>query len=130
MGLLSRLRDFKHRGDNYDDIRSHVLGEGYPPLMMQEPAPIEPRRALPPVYSEGYPEQGRIPMEIPSGMDVPEIGRAGVDREPFSAPKENVNYDILDRLRMIEAQLSAIRSQTETINERLKNMEARLPRRY
>ena len=41
------------------------------------------------------------------------------------------NYDILDRLNIIEAQLSAIRSQTETINERLKNMEMKLgPRRY
>jgi chaperonin cofactor prefoldin len=38
----------------------------------------------------------------------------------------------MDRLNLIESQLAAIRSMTETINERLKNMESRLglQRRY
>ncbi len=50
--------------------------------------------------------------------------------EPMRGPSKD--YDVMQRLDMIESQLQAIRSQTETINERLKNMEFRLTggRRY
>jgi chaperonin cofactor prefoldin len=38
----------------------------------------------------------------------------------------------MDRLNLIESQIAAVRSMTETINERLKNMESKLvmQRRY
>ena len=49
--------------------------------------------------------------------------------EPFRGPSKD--YDVMQRLDVIESQLQAIRSQTETINERLKNMEFRMGgRRY
>ncbi len=128
MGILSRLRNFKHRSDDYDDVRSHVLGDyPAPPPVMQEPMPIEPRRALPPVYPQGYQEMPypeRSPIDVPAGLELPEAQRPEMQRG------DRRDYDIIDRLSIIEAQLAAIRSQTETINERLKNMETRLPRRY
>ena len=99
-----------------DDIRSHVIGEpfGRDPFA---PEPVsEPLTATDPV------EARRGPMQF---EEPPEFGR------PAGFGEQGKSYEIMDRLNMIEAQLSAIRSQTETINERLKNMEFRMGgRRY
>lgn len=125
MGLLGRLRDrITHRRDeDLYDYRSHVAGE--PPLAapepeFQEPEPVEPlpaRSSLEPDFSEPIIQRSRLKdLTVEPGFDRPfgKEERAGRD------------YDIMDRLNIIEAQLTAIRSQTETINERLKNMEMRL----
>ncbi|MBI2972024.1 MAG: hypothetical protein HYY37_06390 [Candidatus Aenigmarchaeota archaeon] len=68
-----------------------------------------------------------------SDLLPPPTGGFGLEKmgkEQLSTEEAGKNYEIIDRLNIIEAQLQAIRSQTETINERLKNMELRLPRRY
>ena len=59
-----------------------------------------------------------------------ETGFNDFQPEPFKGPSKD--YDLMQRLDVIESQLQAIRSQTETINERLKNMEFRITggRRY
>jgi hypothetical protein len=129
MGLFSK---FKHRSDDepsYEEVRSHVLGEELPPLG-PSPQPMEPSaERFNNRYQRNYPEKfpERSPLDIgPSGMEMP------FSREPIAIEQkdERTIFEILDRLSMIEAQLAAIRSQTETINERLKNIDARLPRRY
>jgi hypothetical protein len=133
MGLLDK---FRHKGmmdePSYDDVRSHVLGQEYPSSSFdQQLAPMAP----PPrqdrfgrnQFMERYPE-APTPFETP-GLGMPEIGRQPIAMEK-NETEERTNFEILDRLAMIEAQLAAIRSQTETINERLKNIDARLPRRY
>ncbi|MBI2578225.1 MAG: hypothetical protein HYW26_00790 [Candidatus Aenigmarchaeota archaeon] len=121
MGIFSAIKKRLGRGsDDYGDIKSHVLDEPFPP----PPAPAQQydERFGPPLQQEEFPRETGFPeMEKPLTLER--------ELEPPSRDfgKE---YDIADKLNLIEAQLSAIRSQTETINERLKNMEARLARRY
>ena len=115
------------------DIRSHVIGEDdyNPPQLPPEP---------PAATAAGVPEMTDVPRpgREPIGLEAPSSDMSFTreppreSREPFSVEGSDVNrnYDIIDKLNMIEAQLSAIRSQTETINERLKNLEMRVGRRY
>ncbi|MBI4154234.1 hypothetical protein HY501_02780 [Candidatus Woesearchaeota archaeon] len=121
--------DFLHRkkADDYDfgdysDVRSHVLSE-----RMQPPPPPPPpefsektRDVFEPFsVSRPYPE-----AELPSLPSMQETER--------SVENRSRDYDILDKLSIIESQIAAVRSQTETINERLKNLEMKLgfQRRY
>lgn len=110
MGILSGIKDriLRRNEPELEDFRSHVLGQSYEP---PEPEPEPPKK----IYEREPP-----PGMEPFGFEEPEPATAEVSK----------NYEIIDRLNIIEAQLSAIRSQTETINERLKNMELRLQRRY
>ncbi|MEM7819886.1 MAG: hypothetical protein QXD48_03600 [Candidatus Aenigmatarchaeota archaeon] len=113
----------RHEEDlDYSDIRSGVLGrsdfdirEPVPESeFLRTPRPLEQRFAEPIALSAPYAE----PIAIENGPPT-----LGVER--------NKDFDILDKLSLIESQLAAIRSQTETINERLKNLEVRLGyRRY
>jgi hypothetical protein len=124
MSIFSGIKDrlFRRGGDDFSDIRSHVLGE-----------PAIPESEMPSTkYDAPFKdtaEPGLEPFEVDK---VPERKPLGFDDYTPEPPRQETrDYDILDRLNMIEAQLSAIRSQTETINERLKNMEVRLGgRRY
>ena len=112
MGLLSGIKDriLRRNEPELEDFRSHVLGQTY------EPPEPEPPKKL-------YEREQPAGME-PFGFEEPSPAT------PVTA-EVSKNYEIMDRLNIIEAQLSAIRSQTETINERLKNLEMRLQgRRY
>jgi hypothetical protein len=127
MGIFSGIKNrFRKEPDlDYDDIKSHVTGEPRPPPEME----FQARKF------------GDEPPRDPFG-DEPLNRPEPFSRDPFSASREPVgfqepqrvsgrDYDIMDKLSMIEAQLSAIRSQTETINERLKNLEMKITgRRY
>jgi hypothetical protein len=107
------------------DIRSHVIGGNYEDPYRDE-GPITPQRADVPEL----PDVSRFGRE-PVGFEPGPMPERGFDREPISVERDtNRDYDIADKLNIIEAQLSAIRSQTETINERLKNLEMRIGRRY
>lgn len=131
MSLFSRLKEkITHRRDeDFYDFRSHVLGAPPAPAAPepQMPEPLEPlpRFGQEPDFSEPV-----IPRSRLKDLTVePPAYERGFER-PFERgePGERAgrDYDMLDRLSIIEAQLQAIRSQTETINERLKNMEMRL----
>jgi hypothetical protein len=128
MGIFGALKNrILGRREELGDIRSHVLGESE--------------------YSERAPameeDESFGPREVPELPELPEppgkrfggrFEETSFGREPISTeerePSESKDYEIMDRLNIIEAQLTAIRSQTETINERLKNMEMRMGRRY
>lgn len=126
MGLFSRLKDRLHKKEAEDiyDFRAHVLNEPQPFEEPKEPEPLEP---LPvrssfqePDYSEPIIPRSRLKdLTVEPSYEPPKAFERAEE-------KAGRDYDILDRLSIIEAQLSAIRSQTETINERLKNMELRL----
>jgi hypothetical protein len=137
MGIFGALRNkLLGRREELGDIRSHVLGESeYPeraPAMEEDESfgprevPGLPELPEPPGRRFGEPRPG--PYEE-SGFEESLPGR-----EPIAMAgretSESKDYEIMERLNIIEAQLSAIRSQTETINERLKNMEMRTGRRY
>ena len=124
--MMGWLKNKMHkRGyDDLEDIRSNVMGNDF----LRSPEPDFPRTPAP--------ERGRV--EVPS-FDEPfrrdePPGFSSIDTrfpdQPMGDRRGSDNYDILDRLNLIESQLSAIRSQTETINERLKNLETKLTRRY
>src|SRR3989344_3584740 len=115
MGLFSAFKRKamgKHDEDfEYDDIKSHVEG-----MTPQEPDPFD-RRPL---------ERQRDMPDLPDrsiGFDQPDYGRDNFMREPMRDVQDVPRGlpDIMQRLSIIETQLTAIRSQTETINERLKN---------
>jgi len=123
--MFDRLKNRLHRKDYDDaeDIRSSVLGDF---RMPQEPEPDFPRpnrKVEVPAWDD---------PTSPQQFDSPP-GFGSIDmRQPAQMQSErgSRDYDIMDRLSLIESQLSAIRSQTETINERLKNMERSMGRRY
>ena len=116
------------RDDDFGDIRSNVVGRDF-----DEPDFPAARRFDSP------------PRGPPPGFEDPLEPRRFDDRQRFDEPQgfgsidmsrqeraPRGDYDVTDRLNLIESQLAAIRSMTETINERLKNMESRmgLQRRY
>ena len=112
--------------EDFGDIRSHVVGE---PVYGEEPIPGS-EQSLPmnetpmPPTNQGIPEVPEVPGRFerePISLEKP------LEREP--PVEKSSDYELMDRLSIIEAQLSAIRSQTETINERLKNLELRFGRR-
>lgn len=126
MSIFGRVKDrMLGRRESLEDIRSYVIGAANPqeqPTQRQQLSRFGgPDNRFGAEEDVGPPAKSYEEREL--GFDDFE------QRRP--AMEETKDYDILDRLRMIEAQLSAIRSQTETINERLKNLEVRLTgRRY
>lgn len=117
MGILDGIKDRvlrRSQDTELDDFRSHVLGQAQfePPV----PEPQPPKKSY---------ERDPVPDEMePFGFDKSIVK----EKDTLEVSK---NYEIMDRLNIIEAQLSAIRSQTETINERLKNIDMRMQgRRY
>lgn len=130
MGLFSRLKDkITHRKSDEDvyDFRSHVLGEPNPLDEPRMPEPIEPL----PARSSFDREETDFSEPIIQRNKLKDLTIEPGFGKSYEKDELSRNYDIMDRLNIIEAQLSAIRSQTETINERLKNMEMKLgPRRY
>lgn len=128
--MFGGIKRILHRGgdDDYDNIRSQVLGDemGPPPAFARPPE--GPQRG-----QQGYDDF------TPKTRDVFEPFTPGGKEDFPSFPTEHRkdekvgrDYDILERLDMIESQVAVIRSQTETINERLKNIDAKLgtQRRY
>jgi hypothetical protein len=151
--MLGFLRRVRHRGDDIDDVRSHVLGERFSPEL--EPM-AQPESFMRPEPFVPAPPAGRQRFDLGQPADYqPSYQQYGNEAEQpafesrygegsnfgfppggqqlgRTAEKVSRDYDVADRLQLIESQLSAIRSMTETINERLKNLEAKLglQRRY
>ncbi|MBI4895938.1 MAG: hypothetical protein HY832_00105 [Candidatus Aenigmarchaeota archaeon] len=142
-GWLKRKKD-----DDFGDIRSHVLGEpDMPPADDDVPnfdTSRDADRAMKrgsfgrmsdrfgeprePAFDDPYANQD---VGAPPGFEQP-MGPSSFQQQ---GPNTNVDigskYEILDRLKFIESQLAAVRSQVELANERLKNMEGLLnQRRY
>jgi len=123
-GWLGKLR--RRRDEDYDELRSTVLGE----RPFDVPRPFEQPPQQPPSFppSRGYEDFTPRTREVFEPIETPSFPAS------FEKPPEppSRNYEILDRLAIIESQLAAVRSMTETINERLKNLEVRLgtQRRY
>jgi len=116
--MFGFMKKKRHKDDDFgfDDIKSSVMKKDYyEPEPVAEPMPPEPSGFESPRPSERFGE--------PISLDQ---GTAPMGQEP----RAGRDYDILERLNMIETNLLAIRSQTETINERLKNLEMKLTRRY
>ena len=140
MSLLTKLKD-KITGRKYEEadydtvnaVRSAVLGEAGQPV---NPAGSRiDEKDIKPGWRSRY-EQAESsefqtnPFEPVTQAEavINEYSRESRGRENKLDKREM--YELLDRLSIIEAQLTAIRSQTETINERIKLMEIRLTRRY
>jgi len=136
MGIFGGIKNrILGKREELGDIRSHVLGEErLEPGFGREP-PLEEDRFA------GPKEVPELPEAVPrGGFGESRYGEPGFGREPITMEErepmaierepESKSYEIMDRLNIIEAQLSAIRSQTETINERLKNLEMKIGRRY
>jgi hypothetical protein len=131
--MLNPFKKILHRNDeDYDDIRTHVLGERFErfdePAAFERPAPPAPApatMAAPPARDmDDFSQRTRDVFGPPPVLDdFPQQPSAPLER---TAEKTSRDYEIMDRLTMIENQLAVVRSQTETINERLKNMEAKL----
>lgn len=110
------------RYDDLEDIRSNVVGRD----LLAPPEPdFPPRRFEKPVEVPTFDEPIRR-FDEPPGFNTVDT------RFPEQRDERGSNrYEVIDRLNLIESQLAAIRSMTETINERLKNLETRLTgRRY
>ena len=132
----------KKKEDDFGDIRSGVLSEpnfdepdfpsrqsretDFPPRAARQQGPppgfedpLQPRK-----FDNNNRFDDRPQFDEPAGFGSIDV------RQEQRGPRND--YDTTDRLNLIESQLAAIRSMTETINERLKNMESRMgyQRRY
>src|SRR3989338_7819295 len=96
--LKNRFR--KKEYDDLEDIRSNVLGDfrGMPP----QPEPDFPRKDMP-VWDDPMPQKLGDRFGEPQGF-------SSIDtRFPAQpAPSRERDYDLMDRLSLIESQLSAI----------------------
>ena len=122
---------------DYQDMRSTVINEPPRPEGQEpyEPPTEMPMTAEPPEPRFLRSQQAQQEPPVDERFRTPEQRRyeeLTVDQpsmQQMASQPAGERYDVMDKLNVIEAQLSAIRSQTETINERLKNLELRLPRR-
>jgi len=142
MALLDRFRRNKLERE-YEEFRGAAVGE-YPPPPAQgfgvpARAPTGPRfpdrierlgaerGPAAQAQARGFEEASRLP-DITREEPMPEIPSYG--GPTFRKENEPTDkFDILQRLDMIEATLSAIRAQTETINERLKTLDMKMSQR-
>jgi hypothetical protein len=147
MGIFDVIKNkILRRDDDFSDMRSHVLGEpdtsGLPPppepgmragqqgMNPQEPAP---ENLGPPPEQDLGPLPDSLEELGPTDLSKPiDEGPLGPVKEPMEIEPGNERdiREIIHRLDFIENQLSAIKSQTETVNERLKNIEVKIDRRY
>lgn len=121
MGLFDKL--FRRKREEISEIKSHVLGNVPEDF---EPPPFEPGVREPPSPTD---------IKPPLDNELIDVEKPGRELKPLTLEqeesiKESDMLEILDRLKFIESQLSAIKSQTETINERLKNLTMNIERRY
>lgn len=139
MGLMSKLKDRiigkKYEEPDYDTVRSAVLGENALPV---NPAVSRiNEKEIKPEWKARYEQSQSADFQTNPFEPVTQAESVIND---YARERENIGkerridkremYELLDRLSIIEAQLTAIRSQTETINERIKLMEIRQTRRY
>ena len=135
------------RGDNYDEGNAYAEKFRQGNFSGQNQDPYENHRDQP-ITNLDDPEQIGVPANEQSNQynqpnQYDQSNQQNVDQQnqfeqPISNQPErkeltlddNRRYEIEDRLNIIETQLQAIRSQTETINERLKNLDAKLGRRF
>ncbi|MBI5347145.1 MAG: hypothetical protein HZB66_00900 [Candidatus Aenigmarchaeota archaeon] len=125
MGILGSIKNriMRRRDEDFSDLRSNVLNESVRDPLMARNAPFQP----PPPDMEPWKE----PLPGPPSFDEPlSFNEPMPEKEPLDIGDERTQREIVDRLAFIENQLSAIKSQTETINERLKNMDMKIDRRY
>jgi len=135
MGFISRLKDKiigRSEERDFDTVRANVLGDYAPPVNqvnVQQPSwrSKYEETAVPREFSQPSLET----MEEPHGLEIKQpFGQQFSEDENKHKWDRKDYYELFDRLGVIEAQLAAIRSQTETINERLKMLEIRITRRY
>ena len=137
--LKSKILGRKQHKLDFGDVRSHVINERPFPepqtiankFSMSKPPSPPPGRFQENDFPDPF--QSRSFDEPAQPAPVTEYPSRYVEkpRLDYGMDRDQSKYELLDRLSIIESQLSAIRSQTETINERLKNLETRLvPRRY
>lgn len=116
---------------DFESVRSAILGESA--------SPVGPKQEIQPAWKTKYAES-TVPREF-AQPSLEEPMQSMEIRQPYAQafgekPEEKNKwdrkdvYELFDRLGVMEAQLAAIRSQTETINERLKMLEIRITRRY
>jgi len=129
MGIGDIIGGFKNRilgrkdAEDLDDIKSYVTGGGdqYGQNFRDNFSGAEPE---PPPPQKPW-ERENIATE-PFTPEQPFDERRDLSMGPSRPGRSESGYDVMEKLTMIESQLAAIRSQTETINERLKNLEFRM----
>ncbi len=116
-GFLKKKR--KEEMDDFFDIKNTITGR------QPERDTIDAGRA----FTEQKQDEWVPSFPGRKDLEFEDVGQ-GPYEKGFRGPSKD--YDVLQRLDVIESQLQAIRSQTETINERLKNLEFKLTggRRY
>ncbi|MDI6721061.1 MAG: hypothetical protein QMD85_01630 [Candidatus Aenigmarchaeota archaeon] len=126
LGFLKRKK--KEEMDDFFDIKSTIAGTPPERDVIEQPSPRQMRNDP---FGRPVKEEQEWAPPFPGRKDVEfeDFGTTTYEKA-FRGPSKD--YDVMQRLDVIESQLQAIRSQTETINERLKNLEFRLAggRRY
>lgn len=125
--LTGRIK--RNRDDDIGELRASIIGDrGYEPPQPLQARPLEQQPAFQPSPPRGYEEFSPKTRDI--FEPIPTASFPSSFEEKPEPPARN--YELMDKLAIIESQLAAVRSMTETINERLKNLETRLglQRRY
>jgi len=129
MSVLDGLKNkiIGRKDDDYDDFRSRILNEEN--KIHGDKHDDYDRR-----FEKRFGEAQEVEPELrPFELEDRNFRNpVSMDREPVSLDtqsslkREENSYEIIDKLNFIENQLSAIKSQTELLNERLKNIESKL----
>ena len=101
--MFDWIKKRMHRDDDIEDIRSNVLGSS-----LDEPD--FPRNRFDADIEDPL---KKISDKRFDNFDEPP-GFSSIDTRAPQSYNKNENYEIMDRLNLIESQLAAIRSQTET----------------
>jgi len=127
--FLDKIKGKLHHNDDIEDIRDRILSEernsDYDRRFEKRFEGMENKEALDPALRPFDPRDDISGMAFREAQQMQEVpGRRIVD---IDEPAMKIgSYEVMDKLNFIESQLSAIKSQTELLNERMKNLETKL----
>ncbi len=125
------------RGLELEELRSHVSKPSFEPISHEVKERFNPTKPI-----ERYEERYNVePFEIPKPKPIPEPRREDVNPTFETFPNEELPSiqpareerslgKIEDEIKFIKEQLSAIKAIVETINEKVKNIQRDVERRY
>jgi len=120
--MFEGLKEKLHLKHDYDELKDHIMSPKFEPISSDVRERFEPSGGFAPRREvERREEIGPISFERPEELEP----------EPISfRPQQNDLGRIEDEIRFMKEQLSAIKAIVETINERVKNIQREVERKY
>lgn len=135
--MFERLKEKLHfkKKEEFDELKRHITSPRIEPISHEFRERFNPKGGFAPPR---YEERGIIESEAPRSEDIAptfetfeEFPSREIEPISLSDRREGRSIErIEDEIRFIKEQLSAIKAIVETINERVKDVQRSLERRY